>query len=123
MRVLFDNGTSRGVATVLKDHVVEEARARGWDVLRNGELLDAAEAAGFEVVHHDRPKSSSPAESDRPKNRNRRPWQWSMEADQEQAFCDCRGGGVSDARQLRRGRDSAYLKATTGATSKSDGQG
>jgi hypothetical protein len=23
--------------------------ARGWDTLRNGELLDAAEAAGFEV--------------------------------------------------------------------------
>ena len=49
MRVLFDNGTPRGVATVLKDHVVEEARARGWDILRNGELLDAAEAAGFQV--------------------------------------------------------------------------
>jgi hypothetical protein len=37
------------VAAALKDHVVEEARARGWDTLRNGELLDAAEAAGFEV--------------------------------------------------------------------------
>lgn len=49
MRVLFDNGTPRGVAAVLTDHVVEEARARGWDTLRNGELLDAAEAAGFDV--------------------------------------------------------------------------
>jgi hypothetical protein len=49
MRVLFDNGTPRGVAAALEDHVVEEARARGWDTLRNGELLDAAEAAGFEV--------------------------------------------------------------------------
>jgi hypothetical protein len=49
MRVLFDNGTPRGVAAVLKDHVVEEARAHGWDTLRNGELLDAAEAAGFDV--------------------------------------------------------------------------
>ncbi len=49
MRVLFDNGTPRGVAAALKDHVVEEARAHGWDTLRNGELLDAAEAAGFEV--------------------------------------------------------------------------
>jgi hypothetical protein len=29
--------------------VVEEARARGWDSLSNGELLDAAEAAGFQV--------------------------------------------------------------------------
>lgn len=49
MRVLFDNGPPRGVAAALEDHVVEEARARGWDTLRNGELLDAAEAAGFEV--------------------------------------------------------------------------
>jgi hypothetical protein len=31
------------------DHVVEEARARGWDTLRNAELLDAAEPAGFDV--------------------------------------------------------------------------
>ena len=49
MRVLFDNGTPRGVASGLPDHIVEEARSHGWDTLRNGELLDAAEAAGFEV--------------------------------------------------------------------------
>jgi hypothetical protein len=49
MRVLFDNGTPRGLASALPDHTVEEARARGWDALRNGELLDAAEAAGFEI--------------------------------------------------------------------------
>jgi hypothetical protein len=49
MRVLFDNGVPRGVAAALSTHVVEEARIHGWDVLRNGELLDAAEAAGFEV--------------------------------------------------------------------------
>ena len=49
MRVLFDNGTPRGVAAALSGHIVEEARARGWDTLRNGELLDAAEAAGFDV--------------------------------------------------------------------------
>lgn len=33
MRVLFDNGTPRGVAAALKDHVVEEVRAHGWDTL------------------------------------------------------------------------------------------
>jgi hypothetical protein len=33
----------------LKDHTVEEARSRGWDALGNGELLDFAEAAGFDV--------------------------------------------------------------------------
>ena len=49
MRILFDNGTPRGVAAALRGHIVEEARARGWDTLRNGELLDAAEAAGFDV--------------------------------------------------------------------------
>jgi len=30
--------------------MVTEARARGWDTLENGDLLDAAEAAGFEVL-------------------------------------------------------------------------
>jgi hypothetical protein len=49
MRVLFDNGTPRGIAAVLSDHSVEEARSRGWDRLRNGELLEAAEAASFDV--------------------------------------------------------------------------
>jgi hypothetical protein len=49
MRVLFDNGTPRGVAAALAEHVVEEARGRGWDALQNGLLLDAAEAAGFDV--------------------------------------------------------------------------
>jgi hypothetical protein len=49
MRILFDNGTPRGVAGALTGHTVEEARSHGWDTLRNGELLDAAEAAGFDV--------------------------------------------------------------------------
>ena len=42
MRVLFDNGTPRGIGAALTDHIVEEARAHEWDTLRNGELLDAA---------------------------------------------------------------------------------
>jgi hypothetical protein len=50
MQVLFDNGVPRGVASVLKEHVVEEARDRGWDSLTNGDLLTAAEVAGFEVL-------------------------------------------------------------------------
>lgn len=49
MRILFDNGTPRGVAGALTGHTVEEARSHGWDTLRNGELLDAAEAEGFDV--------------------------------------------------------------------------
>jgi hypothetical protein len=31
-------------------HTVTEARARGWDELENGALLNAAEAAGFDVL-------------------------------------------------------------------------
>jgi hypothetical protein len=50
MLVLFDNGTPRGLARLLTGHSVEEARARGWEELANGELIDAAEHAGFEVM-------------------------------------------------------------------------
>jgi hypothetical protein len=51
MLVLFDNGTPRTLARYLIDqHTITEARARGWEQLGNGELLSAAEAAGFEVL-------------------------------------------------------------------------
>lgn len=51
MLVLFDNGTPRTLARYLIDHhSVTEARARGWQELENGELLNLAEAAGFEVL-------------------------------------------------------------------------
>jgi hypothetical protein len=50
MRVLFDNGTPRGLAAFLTGHSVEEARARNWEELANGELIDMAEKAGFEVL-------------------------------------------------------------------------
>jgi hypothetical protein len=50
MLILFDNGTPRGLASFLTGHSVEEARARGWEELANGDLIDAAEQAGFEVM-------------------------------------------------------------------------
>ena len=51
MLVLFDNGTPRTLARYLiEHHTVTEARARGWEELENGELLNVAEAAGFEVL-------------------------------------------------------------------------
>ena len=50
MLVLFDQGTPRGIAAALQGHSVKEAKAQGWDLLKNGELLDAAEAAGFELL-------------------------------------------------------------------------
>jgi hypothetical protein len=51
MLILFDNGTSRSLARFLiGDHLVTEARARGWQELENGALLKEAEAAGFDVL-------------------------------------------------------------------------
>ncbi len=50
MRVLFDHGTPRGLARALQNHKVEEAADLGWDTLSNGELLSAAELAGFNVL-------------------------------------------------------------------------
>jgi hypothetical protein len=50
MLVLFDHGTPRSIARWLRGHTVVEALARGWDRLTNGELLSAAEEAGFDVL-------------------------------------------------------------------------
>ena len=50
MRILFDNGTPRQLRHRLFGHVVEEARERGWDALSNGDLLERAEEAGYEVL-------------------------------------------------------------------------
>jgi hypothetical protein len=50
MLILFDHGTPRGIARALAGHTVKEARAQGWDTLNNGDLLKAAEDAGFDVL-------------------------------------------------------------------------
>jgi predicted nuclease of predicted toxin-antitoxin system len=50
MRILFDNGVPRGLARFLSGHSVEESRARGWEELANGELIDAAERYGFALI-------------------------------------------------------------------------
>jgi hypothetical protein len=50
MLILFDNGTPRGLARLLTGHTVEEARSHGWEELENGDLIDAAELSGFEVM-------------------------------------------------------------------------
>lgn len=50
MRILFDNGIPRGLAPLLHGHEVVEARREGWDQLVNGELLRAAEEAGFQLL-------------------------------------------------------------------------
>ena len=50
MRILFDQGTPVPLRNALSRHIVETAYERGWQLLTNGELLDVAEAAGFEVL-------------------------------------------------------------------------
>lgn len=50
MLILFDNNIPRGLARALSAHTVVEARARGWHLFKNGDLLDAAEDAAFDVM-------------------------------------------------------------------------
>jgi hypothetical protein len=50
MLVLFDHSTPAPLRHALKSHVVVDAIERGWDRLGNGALLDAAEAAAFEIL-------------------------------------------------------------------------
>ena len=49
MLILFDHGTPAPLAAFLKDHTVKKTKDLGWDTLTNGELLRAAEEAGFEI--------------------------------------------------------------------------
>src|SRR5437879_11345129 len=50
MRVLFDQATPVPIRAYLKGHEVRTAAQQGWDTLKNGELLTAAEADGFDVL-------------------------------------------------------------------------
>lgn len=50
MLILFDNNVPRGLARALSAHTVVEARARGWHLFKNGDLLQAAEDAAFDVM-------------------------------------------------------------------------
>jgi hypothetical protein len=50
VRVLFDQGTPVPLRAHLAQHDVETAYERSWATLKNGALLDAAEAEGFAVL-------------------------------------------------------------------------
>lgn len=50
MRVLFDQGTPVPLRLAIKRHFVITAYENDWSTLKNGELLQAAELAGFEVM-------------------------------------------------------------------------
>jgi hypothetical protein len=49
MRVLFDQVVPVPIRSHLARHEIRTAAEQGWETLKNGELLTAAEAAGFHV--------------------------------------------------------------------------
>jgi hypothetical protein len=49
MLVLFDQGTPVPIRPFLIGHTVKTAAEQGWNTLSNGNLLNAAEAAGFDL--------------------------------------------------------------------------
>jgi hypothetical protein len=50
MLILFDHGTPRGLACALSEHTVVTAFEKGWDTLKNGELLRTAEENAVELL-------------------------------------------------------------------------
>ena len=50
MLILFDHGTPTPLRSSLVGHAVKRTQDMGWDTLNNGELLDAAEKAGIEIL-------------------------------------------------------------------------
>ena len=49
-RILLDANMPRGLRGLPRDYEVQTARQMGWDSLTNGDLLAAAERAGFEAM-------------------------------------------------------------------------
>ena len=50
MLIVFDQATPVPIRPYLERHTVRTAAQQGWDTLGNGELLTAAEAAGFDLL-------------------------------------------------------------------------
>ena len=50
MKILFDQATPVPIRQYLLGHLVRTAAQQGWDRLRNGDLLTAAEEAGFDLL-------------------------------------------------------------------------
>jgi hypothetical protein len=50
LRVLFDKSVPYGARHFLSEHHVETVDEHGWERISNGELLNTAEGAGFQVV-------------------------------------------------------------------------
>jgi len=49
MLIIFDQATPVPIRPYLEGHTVRTAAQEGWDKLRNGDLLTAAEEAGFDL--------------------------------------------------------------------------
>ena len=50
MKILFDQGTPAPLRRHLDGHVVGTAAEHGWSDLDNGDLIDNAEQAGYDVL-------------------------------------------------------------------------
>jgi hypothetical protein len=50
MLIIFDQATPVPIRPYLEGHTVRTAAQQGWDKLRNGDLLTAAEDAGFDIL-------------------------------------------------------------------------
>src|SRR5436189_1326268 len=78
-RVLLDHCVPRPFRDLLTHCIVSTAREMAWEQLKNGELLAAAESAGFEVLitadknlqHQQNPASRNIAIIELPTNRLR----------------------------------------------------
>jgi len=49
MKILFDQGTPAPLRRFLAEHTVKTAHEEGWSNLSNGDLLNSAEAAGYQL--------------------------------------------------------------------------
>lgn len=50
MNILFDQGTPVPLRRYLRGHQVKTAYEQGWSNLANGNLLQSAEAGGFDIL-------------------------------------------------------------------------
>lgn len=50
MRILFDHNVPKKLRTLLPGHSVRTFWEMGWDTLKNGDLLNAAEVDGLAVM-------------------------------------------------------------------------
>ena len=50
MKILFDQGTPVPIRHFLEGQEIRTAAEEHWETLRNGDLLEAAETAGFQLL-------------------------------------------------------------------------